>query len=178
MELPGNKGMDMSLPHGDTTSFGRACIDRVTLPEDLLTAEARAGRAERFHKIDDLIGRLLDRLLTGDPLVTVSGNGNERANRRVTFSNLPPSDRLMLDETWSVSALNKQGVWFLPEYTTLHVGVIHLPWLLTRRGPYAGLLVDEERYRATLASELGTDSRGEPAPHCSSNRSPVRSSRS
>lgn len=150
MELPGNKEVAMLQPHGDTPSFGRACIEsNITRPEELLAAEKRSGRAERFSEIDALIGRLLERQLAGDPLVTISGA--ERSNRRVTFTDLSASDRLVLDETWSVSVLNNHGVWFLPEYATLHVGVIHLPWLLTRRGPYAGTLVDEERYRATLA---------------------------
>src|SRR5258706_3280272 len=129
--------------------FGRACVESVATPAELLAAEQHAGRAPRFQPIDALVGSLLARLLIGEQIVAVAGG--ERSDRRLTFAGLAAAERPLLDETWSAPRLNGRGVWFLPEHATLHIGQIQLPWLFLHRGPYAGTLVDEQRYRARLA---------------------------
>lgn len=132
-----------------TGSFGRMCTERVTTPAELLMAEQQAGRGARFQETDALVGRLLERLLTGDEIVAVAGS--ERLDRRLTYTGLSTAERTLLDETWAVSRLNRRGTWFLPDRATLHVGLIQLPRLYLHRGSFTGTLIDEQRYRATLS---------------------------
>ncbi|WP_169944438.1 stress protein [Microbispora sp. H11081] len=116
--------------------YGLADALAVADPDQFLRLERDAGRNGRFAWIDQLAANLLTMALSGRNLVDITPGERGQKNRDIiTVTFLTPQDRALVGETFSLSAQQARGAWFLPEQATLKAGTLnlsaharHYPW--------------------------------------------------
>src|SRR5688500_2066865 len=104
-------------------SFGQMAVKADT-PELLIALEQAGGRSARFNDLDSLVQSLLQRSLSGDPVIVI-----ERGRERHTASivGLTKAQRTLVDDSFTLAIQQERGAWFLPEQATLDLGWINLP---------------------------------------------------
>lgn len=123
-------------------------------PQELLDYEHEQGVAERFAKLDSLIGRVLVRTLRGER--SLSGGGHRVHDPIFMLEGTTPTERELLDEFFSLERQRKRGAWWVPEQVRAMMGVINFPAILSERGRFAHSYATQERYVTTAKNSPET----------------------
>jgi hypothetical protein len=130
----------------DAATFGRAAA-AVRDAGELLALEGRVDANTRFADIDDLIGDLVVRSLTGQRIVTVQRG---RQNDTITVDGLTATRSDVLADRYVVANQHARGAWFVPEKGSLKAGVMNFPATFAAQPRFAGGIIWEERARVLL----------------------------
>lgn len=128
-------------------TFGREAL-RAESPADLLKLEKQTGRGERFARLDALTGNLLARMLNAEPVVA---HERGREHDVISIMGLDGEQRALITEVLSPERQNARGAWFLPDGTTLAVGLVNLPSIFRHHPRFAMGIAAEARARVRLA---------------------------
>ncbi len=111
-------------------TFGGQILGRP--PHEILEAEDITGRSEQFTELDDLLTRILTVSFAGNRVVDVSMKLDKNMSRAdsVTILGLDVQQRQMLHDRYRLEHQQSRGAWFLPQITSLKVGMCNLPALM------------------------------------------------
>lgn len=114
-----------------------------TSTSEAFVLEREAGLAEQFEKRDALIAKFLRRSLDGERVATLT---RDRARGYIlTLLDLSEKERSWLNKHFSLEHLQSRGQWKIKDRISLEVGILSLPWALSRYGRYGVQLAAEER---------------------------------
>lgn len=96
-------------------------------PVDVLALEKRTGRAGRFDTIDTLTADLLAAALDGTAIASIARNrlGSKNSDL-MAIGPMDSGQRLEVDNAFTLAAQQARGTWFLPEQTSLKLGLVNL----------------------------------------------------
>ncbi len=139
-------------------SFGRLA-SKVTVPSELLKAEAAHGRAEGLTALDALVGRLALRSLNGEVPFRVEGADDTRATDRpstLRLSGLTDEERRVLDDLFSLEKQQARGSWSSRPEINGRLGRLHFPHYLVEHGRFFHESVESDAYRS-VSSEASPE---------------------
>jgi hypothetical protein len=119
-------------------SFGRVLCE--LSPAAALSIERESGAFAAFAAIDLLTNQLLRRSVHGEKVATIiRGESFDQFNLLVC-----EADRQFLGQNFRLSEQQGRGAWFLPEQTSLHVGIVNLAHHFRRYSRFSGSVARDE----------------------------------
>lgn len=113
----------------------------------MVALERDAGKAGAFADLDDLLGEVLVRALSGARIASVQ---RDRRADAVSIDGLDQAREHMLTERFLLTNQHARGAWFVPEQASLKVGLLSLPATFAAQPRFASGLVWDERARVDL----------------------------
>lgn len=96
-------------------------------PVDVLLAEAREGRGDRFVEQEALLARALKRAAAGQRVLAIS-YGERGARDTVEILGLSEHEQAYVDEQYSLARQEARGAWFLQQELSIKPGLADLGW--------------------------------------------------
>ncbi len=132
----------------DTEPFGRRALETPS-PSALTALEQESGKDDRFADLDDLIGHIIDRALTGERVAALA---RDRRGDEVSIVGLDAARQGVLNDRFVIANQRQRGAWFVPEKAALKVGLLGFPATFAAYPRFAGGIVWEERAQADLTT--------------------------
>jgi hypothetical protein len=92
--------------------------------DELLQAEAAAGRRDRFTELENLAAAVMAASFAGKPPVKVTSDEDGTA---VRLRNIPTTAARTVSAAFELSVQENNGAWWLPESTLLKPGTVNIP---------------------------------------------------
>ncbi|MFB9831148.1 hypothetical protein [Actinoallomurus acaciae] len=122
-------------------------------PEQLLHIEDEAGYSGLFSDVDDLAGALIAAALSGNKIISITPGPRGQKNRDLlTFAMVAEPQRAFIDKSFSLSAQQARGAWFLPEQASLKPVTMNMPAYLQHHPMHAITAAGHDVARLHLAS--------------------------
>ncbi|MEO8219017.1 MAG: hypothetical protein ABI718_18225, partial [Acidobacteriota bacterium] len=132
-------------------TFGRRAVGRS--PSDLLAAEEQYPLAARLLRVDAITTDILIRSLSGNRVADTKAVAKAVAkNVELSIPTLPPADRALVAEIFTLAAQQERGAWFLSEAEKLRVGLANLPHYCSRYPRFAIGIAWEETVRVDFST--------------------------
>ena len=127
--------------------FGHRFLTSASAKEALVL-EREAGRTKQFEERDALVTKLLYRSLAGERIATLARN--RARGYTLVMPALSGEERDWLHTHFSLQHLQSRGQWKIKDRASLEVGILSLPWALSRYGRYGVQIAAEERGPVSL----------------------------
>jgi hypothetical protein len=134
----------------EVASFGRQA-GRSPTAQALVDLERDADKASVFADLDDLLGEVLVRALSGERIASVQ---RDRRVDAVSIDGLDQDREHMLTERFLLAKQRARGAWFVPEQASLRVGLLSLAATFAAQPRFASGLVWDERARVDLTHSV------------------------
>ena len=129
-------------------SFG-AAIAKAT-PAEVLAAETTSDRSDRFADLDNFIATLLQRAFAGHRLLDLTYGSRGVRTDTVAITGLDAAHRVLLDDRYRLDRQEARGAWYLPQETTLKVGLCNLPAHFATQPRFAVAAARDEAIKVSL----------------------------